>query len=87
MRTNNKLKDFEVEYEEWWEVAEEYFMKELEKNLAHHRTNERILRYKLEAYQKNFPNFTCGNPISTEVSNQDEETEAGPSGTIKEEEI
>jgi hypothetical protein len=25
-------------------------MKELEKNLAQHRANERIIRYKLEAY-------------------------------------
>jgi hypothetical protein len=34
MRTKNKMNDFEVEFEEWWEVAEEYFTKELEKNLA-----------------------------------------------------
>jgi hypothetical protein len=37
---------------EWWEVAKEYFTKELENNLAQHRANERILRYKLEAYKK-----------------------------------
>jgi hypothetical protein len=29
MRTKKKMKDFEVEIEEWWEVA-----KELEKSLA-----------------------------------------------------
>jgi hypothetical protein len=34
MRTKNKMKDSKVEYEEWWEVAEEYFTKELEKNLG-----------------------------------------------------
>jgi hypothetical protein len=34
----------------------------------------------LEAYQKNFPNFICGSTISTEVSGQDEEIEARPSG-------
>jgi hypothetical protein len=34
MRTNNKMKDFEVKYKEWWEVIEEYFTKELEKNLT-----------------------------------------------------
>jgi hypothetical protein len=33
-KTKNKMKDFEVELKEWWEVAEEYFTKELEKNLA-----------------------------------------------------
>jgi hypothetical protein len=33
MRLKNKL-DFEVEFKEWWEVAKEYFTKELEKNLA-----------------------------------------------------
>ncbi len=36
---------------EWWEVAKEYFTKELENNLAQHRANERILRYKLKAYK------------------------------------
>jgi hypothetical protein len=51
MRTKNKM-DSEVESKEWWEVAKEYFTKELEKNLVQHKANERILRYKLEAYQK-----------------------------------
>ncbi len=36
------MKDFEVESEEWWGVAKEYFTKELENNLAHHKANERI---------------------------------------------
>jgi hypothetical protein len=54
MRTNNKMKDFEVEVEEWWEVAKEHFTKELENNLAQHKANERILKYKLEAYQRIF---------------------------------
>jgi hypothetical protein len=40
---------------------------ELEKNLAQHRVNERILRYKLEAYQKNILDFICGNPTNVEV--------------------
>ncbi len=57
MKTKNKMKDSKIEYEEWWEVVEEYFTKELKKNLAQHRADERILKYKLEAYQKNFPNF------------------------------
>jgi hypothetical protein len=34
MKKKNKMKDSEVEDEEWWEVVEEYFTKELEKNLA-----------------------------------------------------
>jgi hypothetical protein len=34
MKMKNKMKDFEAKYEKWWEVAEEYFIKELEKNLA-----------------------------------------------------
>jgi hypothetical protein len=42
MRVKNKMKDFEVESEEWWGVAKEYFTKELENNLAHHKANERI---------------------------------------------
>jgi hypothetical protein len=35
----------------------------------------------LEYYKKNFPNFICGRPTSIEVSNQDEENEAGLNGT------
>jgi hypothetical protein len=50
MRTKNEMKDFEVEFEEWWEVAEEYFAKELEKNPAYYRVEERIPKYKLEIY-------------------------------------
>ncbi len=87
MRMKNKMKDSEVESKEWWEVIEEYFTKKLEKNLAQHRDDERILKYKLETYQKNFPIFICGSPTSTEVSSQDEELEIGPNGTIQEEEI
>jgi hypothetical protein len=71
MRTKNEM-DFEIESKEWWKVAKECFRKELEKNLAQHRANEKNLMYKLETYQKNFPNFICGNPTSTEVSGQDE---------------
>jgi hypothetical protein len=87
MRTKNKMKDSKTESKEWWEVVEEYFTKELEKNLAQHRTDERILKYKLETYQKNFPNFIYHNSISTKVSNQDEETETRPNGTAQEEEV
>jgi hypothetical protein len=60
-------------------VTKEYFTKELEIFLAQHRTDERILRYKLEAYQKNFPIFICSSPTSTKVSSQDEHNETGPS--------
>jgi hypothetical protein len=31
------MKDSKVEYKEWWEVVEEYFTKEMEKNLVQHR--------------------------------------------------
>ncbi len=81
-RMKNKTKDFEIEYEEWWEVAEEYITNELEKNLTQHKVDERITRYKLESYQKNFPNFICGSPTSTEVSSQHEEIEIRPSRTV-----
>jgi hypothetical protein len=67
MRMKNKMKDFTIKSKEWWEVIEEYFTKELEKNLAQHRVDEKKLRYKLEAYQNNFPNFICGSPTSTKV--------------------
>jgi hypothetical protein len=67
MKTKNKMKDSEAKSKEWWEVVEEYFRKELEKNLIQHRADERILRYKLKTYQKNFPDLICGNPTSTKV--------------------
>jgi hypothetical protein len=44
MRMKNKIKDFEEKYEEWWEVVEEYFTKEMENNLAQHRADENILK-------------------------------------------
>jgi len=34
MKTKNKMKGSNVKFEEWWEVVEEYFIKNLEKNLA-----------------------------------------------------
>ncbi len=40
MRTKNKMKDFEVEFEEWCEVTKEYFIKELEKNLVQHKVDD-----------------------------------------------
>ncbi len=87
MKTKNKMKDFKVEFEEWWEVVEEYFTNKLKKNMAQHKVDETTLRYKLEVYQKNFPDFIYGNPTSTKVSSQDEETEARPSGTAHEKEV
>jgi hypothetical protein len=86
MKTKNKMKDFEVESEEWCEVAEVYFTKEMEKNLVQHKANEKIMRYKLEACQNNFLDFISSSPTSIEVSGQDE-NEARPSGTTHEEEI
>jgi hypothetical protein len=44
MITKNKMKDFDVESKEWWEVAKEYFVKKLEKNLTQHRIDERSFR-------------------------------------------
>jgi hypothetical protein len=61
------MKDSKEKIEEWWEVVEEYFIKELEKNLAQHKTNERIMRYKLEVYQNSFLDFICDSPTSIEV--------------------
>jgi len=81
MKMKNKMKDSKAKFEEWWEVVEEYFTKELENNLVQHRADERIMTYKLEAYQKNFPDFIYGSPTSTKVSDHDEKIEAGPNGT------
>ncbi len=41
----------------------------------------------MEVYQKNFPDFICGNPTSREVWGQDEETETWPNGITQEEEV
>ncbi len=55
--------------------------------MAQHKADERILKSKLEVYQKNFPEFICGNPTSTKVLDQDEENEARPIGITQEEEV
>ncbi len=81
------MKYFEAKFEEQWEVVEDYFIKQLKKNMAQYRANERILRYKLEAYQMNFPDYICGNPTSTKVSRHNEDTKIGPSGIAQDEEI
>jgi hypothetical protein len=81
------MKDFDVEFKEWWEVVEEYFAKELEKNMVQHKVDERILRYKLEVYSINFLDFVCGSPTSMETLGQDEETKVGPNKTAQEEEV
>ncbi len=46
-----------------------------------------FLKYKLKAYQNNSPNFIYGNPISIEISSQDEENETKPSGMTHKEEV
>jgi hypothetical protein len=87
MKTKKNMKDFDAKFEEWWKVVEEYFVKELEKNLAQHKVDERSLRYKLEIYHKKFPEFVYGSLTNTKTSSQDEETKRGPSGTAQEEEV
>jgi hypothetical protein len=42
MRTKIKMKDFEAKSKEWWEVVEEYFTKELQKNLAQHKVDKEL---------------------------------------------
>jgi hypothetical protein len=69
MKMKKKMKDFEEKYEEWWKVVKEYFIKELEKNLVQHRVDEIIMKYKLEAYQKIFPDFIYSSLISIKISN------------------
>ncbi len=78
------MKDSKTKFEECWEVVEEYFAKELEKNLVQHKANERILRYELEVYQKKNLDFVYGGPISTKVQDKDEEAEVGPNETTQE---
>jgi hypothetical protein len=75
------MKDSEAKYEEWWEVAGEYFTKDLEKHLVQHKVDEKIMKDKLEAYQKNFLDFICGSLTSIEVLGQNEEIETRPNGT------
>jgi hypothetical protein len=57
VKMKNKMKDFKAKFEEWWELAEEYFTKELEKNSIQHKTNYKILKYKSKAYQKKISKF------------------------------
>jgi len=81
------MKDFNAKFEEWWEVVKEYFTKELENNIAQHKVDEKILRYKLEAYQNNFLDSICCSPISIKVTGPNEEIEARLSGVAQKEEL
>jgi hypothetical protein len=86
MRTKNKMKDFEAESKEWWEVAKEYFTNEMKKNMVQHRTNEKILRYKLKAYKKNSRFYLWQSKKYTCIS-QDEKTKIGSNGIAQKEEV
>jgi hypothetical protein len=55
--------------------------------MAQHRADERIVRYKLEAYKKKLSNSIYGNPTSIKVLGQDEETKIGPNGITIQEEV
>jgi hypothetical protein len=87
MKTKNKMKDFEAKSEEWLEVAKEYFTKELEKKLTQNKANERIMKYNLKVYQKNFLDFIYGSPTSIEVLGKDEKTKTRPNGTTQKEKV
>jgi hypothetical protein len=60
MRMKNKTKDFKAKSKEWWEVAEECFTRELDNNHVQHKVDERIMRYKLEAYKKKIQILSMG---------------------------
>ncbi len=81
------MKDSDAKFKEWWEVAQEYFAKELQKNLAHKRDDEGNLKYKWEIYQRNFLDFIYGSPTSIEALGQDEETKTGPNEIVSKEEV
>ncbi len=80
-----KMKDFDAESKEWWEVAKEYFAKELEKNLVQHKVDEKS--HKLDVFQKKNLDFVYGSPTSTKTFGQDEENETRPNGNAQEEEV
>jgi hypothetical protein len=53
------------------------FYKGVGEKFGLNKADEKILKCKLEAYQKNFLKFICGNPTrSIEVSGQDEDIKA-----------
>jgi len=84
MQDKNKMNNSNAKFEEWCEVKNKYFSKELEKNLAQHKADERMYKCKLEVYYKTFLDFVYGSLISIEALSQDEENEARPSGTTQE---
>jgi hypothetical protein len=59
--------------------------KGVKKNLAQHGVDEKILRYNLEAYRMNFPNFICGNLISIEVSGHEKTKSKAQWNNLREE--
>ncbi len=55
--------------------------------MAQHKTDEKIMRYKLEAYQKKIPDFMSGNLTSIEILGRDEDIKLGPNGIAQKEEV
>jgi len=78
MRTKNNMKDSNAKSKEWWEVA-----KELEKNLAQHRVDERNLMYKLEIYQKKFQSLFVGVQQVQRHQAKMKRLKQGPIGQLK----
>jgi hypothetical protein len=69
------MEDFNVELNEWWELAKTWFKEEMQKNLTTHRKDEEAYRRQLSAFKKAFPIFIYCNPNNSKPSSPIQELE------------
>jgi len=67
------MKKANVELNEWWELIEMQFKKEMYKDLDAHKKDEDMYKRHLSTFKKAFPNFLSNNLNSSEPSNLAEE--------------
>lgn len=69
------MKKANVELNEWWELIEMQFKKEMYKDLDAHKKDEDMYKRHLSTFKKAFPNFLSNNLNSSEPSNLAEEAQ------------
>jgi len=80
------MKDFEAKSKEWWEVVEEYFTKELQKNLAQHKVDKELWGISWKLIKRIFQiSFVAIQQVQRYQVNK--KIKVGPNGTTQEEEI
>ncbi len=89
--TKQQMKESNVEPDEWWELVEVQFKKEIYKNLDAQRKDEDMYKRHLSTFKKAFPNLIYSSLGSSEPSSPAEEAEGakyiGATCRLQEEEL